>query len=363
MLAALAAEYDADLIAAHLIPPLPQPVELLAGGGTSAATLGPPGKIGSTTAEALATIARERIVHEVSPLRKLGPWAGHRHVMSLSILVGDDSCCVVTIGSERPVGAQDFYDACSPVGLLTQMIVDRRTIEQLKKDLHDQIQDRSLLNATLHHDLRTPLCAILGSARTLQSKWDSLEATDRDGLLESLSRQSERMDRMLTETLSKQAAGPGAPVKTMLTDVRALCEKVAQAAAISRDGDVTVESESIPIATDPDRLERALLNLVDNALRYGSHDAAVYLIVEEEGPVLTITVADNGGGVAPEVLPGLFGAYTTDPSRTDGTGLGLHSARRLIEELGGRIGYSRHSEWTRFTVSLPHNLGVTHIES
>lgn len=353
LLASLAAETNATLIAVHLVPPLPGPVEMLATGGTHATRLGPPGKTSSTTASCVRAIVAERDPRKSSKLAEVTPWSEAKNLLSLSILVGEDSSCVVTIATPESLDVRDFYDACSPVGLLTQLVVDGRAIEKLRKDLHDEAQERSLLGASLHHDLRTPLCAILGSARTLRQSWSRLDDADREGLLDSLSAQAERMNRMLNETLQKEASGPGAPVKTLLTDIKELCERAAEVAGISADNEVVVECPPLSIPTDPDKIERALHNLIDNALRYCPPGAAVHVIVEEENTVVTITVADNGPGVSPEVLPGLFGAYATDPGRADGTGLGLHSARRVVEELGGRLGYSRHSDWTRFTITLP----------
>ena len=49
----------------------------------------------------------------------------------------------------------------------------------------------------------------------------------------------------------------------------------------------------------------------------------------------------------------MFSPYVTDPSRDDGTGLGLHSVARLTEELGGKVSYARSSGWTRFSLTLP----------
>lgn len=138
-----------------------------------------------------------------------------------------------------------------------------------------------------------------------------------------------------------------------------LIQRVAAAGTVGRGGDVNVEAPELLITTDAHRLERALLNLLDNALKYAPSGAPVHIIVESSPSGATVTVADSGEGVAPDVLPRLFGAYATNSSRTDGTGLGLHSARRLAEDLRGRIDYSRVSGWTRFSVYVPDLEGTS----
>jgi signal transduction histidine kinase len=264
-----------------------------------------------------------------------------------------ESTCIVAGGGPAPVTCAELYRASAPVGLLTQMTVVQRQNERLRQQLRDVNQDRSLLAAGLQHDLRGPLTSIYGAARTLIARHDDIDSETRANLLSIIEDQSERLSRMLTETLTKQTSGPDGPLKSRATSLRPLAERVATAASAARPGEVVVESPDIAIVTDPDRLERALLNLLDNALKYAPEDAPPHLIVERDPHMVSITVADKGPGVSPEVLPSLFGAYTTDPTRQDGTGLGLHSVRQLVAELGGRVGYSRHSDWTRFTVALP----------
>ncbi|HVL65613.1 MAG TPA: ATP-binding protein, partial [Actinomycetota bacterium] len=143
------------------------------------------------------------------------------------------------------------------------------------------------------------------------------------------------------------------PAREQRVNLRLLAERVASAAALGSRGNVVVEAPDEWAVTDPDRLERALLNLLDNALKYTPEDAPVHLIVVREGDRLSVTVADRGPGVSPDILPRMFTPYTTDPSRSDGTGLGLNSVKRLVQDIGGQISYSRFREWTRFTITLP----------
>ncbi len=359
MLAVIVSEVDATIAAAYLVPDTSEPVELLAAAGQYAATLGPPGRTGPNVALAVREASRTSATSQTSAkMSGVAPWSLHPNVISTSILLDGSSSCLLTVASSESIGLDRLYASSASIGLLAQMTLHRREIERLRQELHDLQQDRSLLTAGLHHDLKGPLTSILGSARTLMVRDDELDSDTRTNLLASVATQAERLSRMLNETLERQASDPNAPVRKMNVKLKDLSERVAAAAVAGRTGQVVVESPTdLSITTDGDRLERALLNLVDNALKYSPEEVPVHVIVEEDGDHVTLTVADNGSGVSSDVLPGLFSAYATDPGRTDGTGLGLHSVRSLVEELGGRVGYSRHSEWTRFTISLPRGEG------
>lgn len=268
------------------------------------------------------------------------------------LLEGEGAVLVAIAGTDE-VSRDQLYSASSPVGLLAQLVVDSRRIDELRSELARVKQERSLLAAGLQHDLKGPLTSIYGCARTLSQRGDQMDPETRARLLDSISTQAERLTRMLSETLVKEPTGPDVPVRRLHTDLVALGERVVSAASSGRSGQIVLEAAPLDIVTDPDRLERALLNLMDNALKYSPAEVPVHLIIEPEPTGVSLTVADNGPGVAPEVLPGLFGAYATDPARQDGTGLGLHSVRQLVQQLGGRVDYLRHSGWTRFTINVP----------
>jgi signal transduction histidine kinase len=360
MLAAIASDTGASLAATYLVGRDPSSaVEMLASGGRTAGDLGPPGRVPRATATSIRELVPAASnTNGCEGLQTVQPWSGYEHSLAIAIILDGTDVCLLSLAGEVPFDAEAVYESSAVIGLLTQMVVHKREVERLRQDLHALRQDRSLLAAGLHHDLKGPLTSILGSARTLIIHDEQVDDETRLRLLETISDQSERLARMLTETLAKQAADPNAPVRRLKTSLPDLLARVGTSAESSRGGNVIIESQPCSIVTDADRLERAMLNLVDNALKYSPPDVPVHVIVEEDGSTVSITVADNGPGVSADVLPGLFSAYATDPQRTDGTGLGLHSVRALVGELGGRVGYSRHSDWTRFTVTLPRGEDV-----
>lgn len=352
LLSSVANRLEGDLAAAYLVPAGGGPVELLAAGGRRGADLGPPGRVPTASGDLLrATVAADP--EGACPLDHVNPWSTYPRRRCLSMLLEGEGAVLVAIAGDGDVTREELYSASSPVGLLTQLVVDSRHIEELRRELYRLRQDRTLLTAGLQHDLKGPLTSILGGARTLAERGDDMDPETKGAMLQGIAAQAERLDRMLSETLRTDPQDPSVPVRSLQTDLVDLGNRVAEAASSGRPGQVVVEAADLTIVTDPDRLERALHNLLDNALKYSPADVPVHLIIDPEPAGVSLTVADNGPGVSSEVLPGLFGAYATDPARSDGTGLGLHSVRTLVEQLGGRVDYLRHSGWTRFTILLP----------
>ncbi|HYH28493.1 MAG TPA: HAMP domain-containing sensor histidine kinase, partial [Actinomycetota bacterium] len=247
----------------------------------------------------------------------------------------------------------ELKNASAPVALLTTTLVATREVEALRKDLRQVRQDQTLLAAGLQHDLRTPLTSILGCARTLRDRGTSLSAEERTEMLDIIAGQAQRLSEMMSEALDQHREDPDAPVRLREVDVEELARRAAGAARVGRGGEILIEVGTHTVVTDSNRVERALLNLLDNALKYSPSDRAVHLIGEPTADGYAFTVADAGPGVTGSVVPTLFSAYSTDPNRHGGTGLGLHSVAGIAAELGGRVSYSRQSGWSRFTFCIP----------
>jgi two-component system heavy metal sensor histidine kinase CusS len=128
-------------------------------------------------------------------------------------------------------------------------------------------------------------------------------------------------------------------VQQELFDGRAALEKIASFyQTISEDRQVTIHcSGNGQIYGDPMLFERAVGNLVDNALRFVSHGGEITLSIQSTAANSEITVADNGQGIAPEHLPRVFDRfYRADASRSSGgAGLGLALVKSIVDLHGG----------------------------
>jgi signal transduction histidine kinase len=118
---------------------------------------------------------------------------------------------------------------------------------------------------------------------------------------------------------------------------------------------VTIEAEPVWTLADAARLERVLVNLLDNALKYAPAGAPVLLQVKPDGPDAVVAVRDSGIGIAPDQLPKIFDLFARAERRAGSLGIGLAVVRRLVEMHGGTVtadsdGPGRGS---CFTVRLP----------
>jgi signal transduction histidine kinase len=349
LLSAAAGALDCELVAATLVPAAGFP-DTLAAGGVDGPALSQRAGEDHDMIRALAS-SMEPI--EVGTEARAGKWADYAFVSSISSCIDDSVTCTVIAAGNSPVDLLSLQRYSAPITVLGYVIAQDRRFRDIRRDATEAEQELSLLLAGLHHDLRTPLTGILGSARTILTREGQLPQEDRTALLESIVRQGERLDLMVGDALNRDR-DRGRPVRSSSMNLRHLAERAAAAAMMGRAGLVTVEAPDMQVFTDGDRIERALLNLLDNAMKYTPKDSPVYLVVEGRDGWATFTVADRGPGVAQDVLPRLFAPYVSDPTRSDGTGLGLNSAKQVIEsDLGGRLSYSRHEGWTRFVIQVP----------
>ena len=222
-------------------------------------------------------------------------------------------------------------------------------------------EEKSDFIATVSHELRTPMAAVYGAARTLLRRDIELPPEQRQKLLEMIATQSARLTQITEEVLLatridggdlRVAREPVDVVELVRSTMEAMKPQLEPAAV-----DVEVGAAAGEAAGDRDRIEQVLVNLVDNAVKYGD-GRRVVVAVDGSTSGVQISVSDTGPGIPPGDLERIFDKfYRGDPNLTtapSGTGLGLYIARELVERMGGRIDVrSEAGEGTTFVVELP----------
>ena len=195
--------------------------------------------------------------------------------------------------------------------------------------------------AIVSHELKTPVAAITGLAATLSASRHNLTEEQIDDCLNRISRQGERLARLVADLLDLSQAESGT--------FRISLEPVELAGSAERalEGAPSPPGKSVELAipgslwalADPSRLEQILVNLLTNAYRYGGSTIILEARGTSEGVV--VTVADDGDGVPDELVPKLFEGFArgANTDGVQGSGLGLAIVQALLEGLGGRIWY------------------------
>jgi PAS domain S-box-containing protein len=221
-------------------------------------------------------------------------------------------------------------------------------------------EEKSDLIATISHELRTPMAAVYGAAQTLLRP--DIDPSSEQGrrLLEMIASQSARLSRITEEVLLASRLDRGdVTIEPDLVDVGELVLATAEAIRQHDDASIAVELPPEPpqAAADSGRLQQVLLNLLDNAAKYGGDDIVI-VRVEDADAVVRISVADSGPGILPAEQERIFEKfYRSDPHVThgpSGTGLGLYISRELVRRMGGRLDVrSEPGSGATFVVDLP----------
>jgi len=218
--------------------------------------------------------------------------------------------------------------------------------------------------ANVSHELRTPLSSLLGFVETLRGPArDDKEAQEK--FLTIMHEQAERMSRLIEDLLSLSRIEMDEHTRPRgRVDVRHVLGNVKdmlsmKAAARRMRIELQIPEATAPLPGDADQLTQVFQNLIDNALKYGREGTAVEVTVS--GPAegeLSVSVSDQGEGIAPEHLPRLTERfYRVDAARSrqlGGTGLGLAIVKHIVNRHRGHLSVeSTRGEGSRFTVTLP----------
>jgi two-component system OmpR family sensor kinase len=204
----------------------------------------------------------------------------------------------------------------------------------------------------LSHDLRTPLTALGGYLDTISMRGENLTPHERQEYVEFAIAQHRRLSRLVRAqfdlAMLESVAFPFAPEHASLSDlINDVGQKfIAVAKAVGVELTVDSPPAGIYASVDVGLLERVLENLISNAIRHTQPGGKVGIQIREEPEHIVICVADTGCGISAADVPNIFDRYfrSTDAarSRSEGAGLGLAIARRVIELHGGEITVSSH---------------------
>lgn len=217
--------------------------------------------------------------------------------------------------------------------------------------------------ANVSHELKTPVTSIKGFTETLlDGAGDDPEARER--FLRIVAGQADRLNSIIGDllALSSLEAGQvgGAPLhEADVCDVVHVAVEVCGVKAERKGIRLEVScAEPVSASINPPLLEQAVVNLVDNAIKYSPEGSTVLIGLEARPSQVVITVRDQGPGIAREHLPRLFERfYRVDEARSrdlGGTGLGLAIVKHIAQLHGGRVSVdSRVGAGSVFSLYLP----------
>ncbi len=225
-------------------------------------------------------------------------------------------------------------------------------------EITDKLQN-ALLNS-ISHDLRTPLVSITGALSSLADDQIVLDVSARRNLIETAVEEADRLNRLVGNLLDMTRLESGAMhFKKEALDIQDVVGSALEEMG-SRLGNraiqIEIPSELPLVQLDFVLVERVLVNVIDNALKYSPADTSIEIKAQAAGAFLEITVADRGTGIPSEDLIRIFDKFyrVQRPDNVSGTGLGLSISKGIVQAQGGFIAAeNREGGGTIITISLP----------
>lgn len=215
-------------------------------------------------------------------------------------------------------------------------------VRDLMRQLEARIQERDRFLAVLGHELRNPLAAILLAS----------QMTDPDGKLDGehahlIERQSQHLSRLVNDLLDLSRVAAGKIIlKREIVDLR---EIVAQSVRVVKPGadkhglDIRIDQppEPVTVDADPIRIDQIVTNLLTNAIKYTPDGGHVSLALGKDGGEAFLNVSDDGVGIAPERIGGIFELFAQAENAIGraqgGMGIGLALVRNLVHLHDGKV--------------------------
>lgn len=233
------------------------------------------------------------------------------------------------------------------VDISDQKAAEREAVETLKS--------RDEMLASVTHELRTPLAAVMGFAEVLRAMDEGDYEEERDGLLSIIAGQASDLSDMVEDLLASARSELGQlELARVPVNIHAQIAQV-QEARPETDAPIAVPDrpdEPLLALGDPQRVRQILRNLITNANRYGG--PRIEVTAEAVGDCAVVSVRDDGPGLEPGAEEHVFDRYYRAGTLHPGSvGLGLTIARDLARRMGGDLTYQHSDGWTSFVLELP----------
>jgi len=256
--------------------------------------------------------------------------------VALPVFADGDVVAVLEFFSEVADRPDDgLLQLLGHVGLQVGRVAERAHAREQAVEL-DRARTRFVANAA--HELRTPLATLRTVAGLLGSRRAEMSEADVVECCELLERQGANLDALVDDLLDLSRLQAARPDVLRVVAVEEWVERALEV-ALPPDG-VTVHRSidtGLCVLADPDRLNRALVNLLANAYHHGGPTVTVR--AERDGDAaVVVVVEDDGDGVPDALLPDLFEPFTRS-DHSPGSGLGLAITRALVEQAGGTVTY------------------------
>lgn len=285
----------------------------------------------------------------------LPPKVGHQIQEAMQRVL--ERGALVTIEYPLTVHGHDqVFEARLLPFLERQIVAVVRNVTEEKR-AEEQREDYTRM---ISHDLRNPLTPILGSASLLQKRLAERGMEREARAAEAILTNARRMNSMIQDLVESARLEAGKlELHKEPTDLCHLLRDISQRVGTPEDrGRLRVECPGrVPaVPADRERIERAIVNLMTNALKYSPSGSTVTARAERSDGEVLVSVVDQGMGIAPDELPHIFERFyrAREGRKTEGLGLGLYITRLMVEAHGGQVGVeSRLGRGSTFSFTLP----------
>jgi signal transduction histidine kinase len=345
--------------------------EVLAAAGRGTDTVFPPGSARPVKGSILEDVLQGKLVYR--PVMDGSRFPEEEALLELGLhsrLLAPLQLGARTIGMLGLVRAEE--DAFSPeeiellalLGRLVATAVQNIRAYDAERTTADELRRLSALRADfvslVSHELRSPMAAVIGAARTLQARWRELSADQRQSFLALIGDETNRLAVLIGDVLDTSRIEAGTfSFSFRDVDLAEVVREIVATAELGQDEVSVTADVNAPLPRvrgDRERLRQVVQNLVDNAVKYSPAGAQVRVRASTEDGHVVVSVEDAGPGIPADdqqLIFEKFGRATVEGGKP-GTGLGLFIARSIAEAHGGSLEVdSAPARGSVFTLELP----------